>query len=566
MRGDVLSVRALSTIAILALLSPPVVRPVAAGGVIAPTRGVTDRVLEDVGQDGVGQTSTPTASQGNAASWVRKALRPKLMDIKLDDAKAFGGALGSSSRPASGIKDLPSDAVAVDVRFDYVVPDTNIEGTTARPDTLIACKSFLVHPESVDPYGGDVEHFKDLGGDPDLDRRGGEDVAARNVNIVAIEPMPGMHHVHHMHLHVCSDDSASWARHRRTFEDALDPGVDELGTTPAKGDKPLYCAPPSWDRGSGCHGTAWTFLPGQNGVLFPEGVGMRIGDGPLDLRRLILEVHYDKANEYPRARDRSGIRLWTVPRDDAVVHRAGVFSVADPFARLPQSLPPGEKKVTYDTFCPPGCTRRFETPMNVFASMTHAHLRARRVVTSVGTPRRDRRGARRRVAIRGERRRQRDGDGALLPRGPKVCPGGFHGQSWGLAEDVVRLRHQRRQRAHPVRAVDAGRDVHAGVPVLAEAVHVPLRVLRRSGVLVRGRGYVCAQRWERQAVPLGGVSRGGWSVVRRPKQGAGVPTEGCARQGRTDHVSHAMRGFRSHSAPRALRPCSRFAALLAQIV
>jgi len=121
-------------------------------------------------------------------------------------------------------------------------------------------------------------------------------------------------------------------------------------------------------------------------VLFPEGVGMRIGDGPLDLRRLILEVHYDKANEYPRVRDRSGIRLWTVPRDDAVVHRAGVFSVADPFARLPQSLPPGEKKVTYDTFCPPGCTKRFETPMNVFASMTHAHLRARRVVTSVGTP------------------------------------------------------------------------------------------------------------------------------------------------------------------------------------
>lgn len=386
MRGDMLSVRALSAIAILALLSPPVVRPVAAGGVIAPTRGVTDRVLEDVGHDGVGQASTPTASQGNAASWVRKALRPKLVDINLDDAKADGGALGSSSRPASGIKDLPADAVAVDVRFDYVVPDTNIEGTTVRPDTLIACKSFLVHPESVDPYGGELDHFKDLGADPDLDRRGGEDVAARNVNIVAIEPMPGMHHVHHMHLHVCSDDSKSWARHRRTFEDALDPGFDELGTTPARGDKPLYCAPPSWDRGSGCHGTAWTFLPGQNGVLFPEGVGMRIGDGPLDLRRLILEVHYDKANEYPRVRDRSGIRLWTVPRDDAVVHRAGVFSVADPFARLPQSLPPGEKKVTYDTFCPPGCTKRFETNMNVFASMTHAHLRARRVVTSVGTP------------------------------------------------------------------------------------------------------------------------------------------------------------------------------------
>ena len=193
------------------------------------------------------------------------------MDINLDDAKADGGALGSSSRPESGIKDLPADAVAVDVRFDYVVPDTNIEGTTARPDTLIACKSFLVHPESVDPYGeGRVDRFKDLGVDPDLDRRGGEDVAARNVNIVAIEPMPGMHHVHHMHLHVCSDDSVAWARHRRTFMDALDPGVDELGTTPAKGDKPLYCAPPSWDRGAGATAPRGRSSPGRTACCSPR--------------------------------------------------------------------------------------------------------------------------------------------------------------------------------------------------------------------------------------------------------------------------------------------------------
>ena len=288
MRGDMLSVRALSAIAILALLSPPVVRPVAAGGVIAPTRGVTDRVLEDVGHDGVGQASTPTASQGNAASWVRKALRPKLVDINLDDAKADGGALGSSSRPASGIKDLPADAVAVDVRFDYVVPDTNIEGTTARPDTLIACKSFLVHPESVDPYGeGRVDRFKDLGVDPDLDRRGGEDVAARNVNIVAIEPMPGMHHVHHMHLHVCSDDSKSWARHRRTFEDALDPRFDEWGRRRRQA---ACTARHRAGTGERVPRHRVDVPPGAERRAVPRGRRHGIGDGPLDLRRLILEV------------------------------------------------------------------------------------------------------------------------------------------------------------------------------------------------------------------------------------------------------------------------------------
>ena len=39
-------------------------------------------------------------------------------------------------------------------------------------------------------------------------------------------------------------------------------------------------------------------------------------------------------------RDRSGLRLWTVP-EKVVRHRMGVLSVADPFAKLPQNLPPG---------------------------------------------------------------------------------------------------------------------------------------------------------------------------------------------------------------------------------
>ena len=37
---------------------------------------------------------------------------------------------------------------------------------------------------------------------------------------------------------------------------------------------------------SGCHGTAWTYLPGQSGLMFPAGVGLKIGTGNQDLRHL----------------------------------------------------------------------------------------------------------------------------------------------------------------------------------------------------------------------------------------------------------------------------------------
>ena len=209
------SVRVFVAIAVLALLSPQVARPVAAGGIVVPNPGVQDRVLEEVSVssengEGLGASTTATPSVASSGmKMVRKALRPKLVDIKLDDSKVNGGAVGSTgSRPESGIKDLPPDAVAVDVRLDYEVPDTNIPGTTVMPDTLIACKSFLVHHDSVDPYDGKIQRFRDLGSNADIDRRGGEDVVASNVNIIAIEPLPGMPDVHNMHLHVCDDDSS----------------------------------------------------------------------------------------------------------------------------------------------------------------------------------------------------------------------------------------------------------------------------------------------------------------------------------------------------------------------
>ena len=264
------------------------------------------------------------------------------------------------SNSRASMPSLPKDATPFDVRMDVVIPDTTLGAESKSNDiheefrlgkTLVWCQSFLLS----DLIGGDEK-----------------------MSVVAVEPLPGSPDVHHMHLHVCDEDSSSYERHKNLFE--------------GEGDsKPLTCAPPSWQPNSGCHGTAWTFLPGQDPVLFPKGVGFTAGgvDGDGDslaVRRVVLEVHYDRAHLMAGRSDKSGLRLWATNNPDDAKDRVGVLSVADPFARLPQNLPGGQKDVRYTTHCPPGCTKTFQSPMHVFASMTHAHLRARHVLTSILTP------------------------------------------------------------------------------------------------------------------------------------------------------------------------------------
>ena len=315
--------------------------------------------------------------------------------------KAMSCPESDSSPSASSIAGLPSTAVAFDVRLNVEIPDTTkiysdsekpgLNAEFAEGKTLVWCKSFLVRDASESVAADSPDAVPGVGDVP---------VAARH--IVAVEPMPGSPNVHHMHLHVCDADSPAFQRHKEMFDDANEApfGADDAKTSVARGERPRQCAPPSWAPGSGCHGTAWTFLPGQDGVLFPQGLGMRIAppgkdsedageealdaDSRFDLRRFVLEVHYDQAQEMRGAIDHSGLRFWAVPDPKAIEKgRVGVLSVADPFARLPSRLPPGEPRVTYATHCPPGCTSTLAGPMHVFASMTHAHLRARRVVTTL---------------------------------------------------------------------------------------------------------------------------------------------------------------------------------------
>jgi hypothetical protein len=227
----------------------------------------------------------------------------------------------------------PVAAEAVDIRFDEVLPKAG--------ETLVWCKSFLL---SADPG-----------------------VLADNV--VAIEPLPGNLSVHHMHLHVCDDESASWTKHRNMYEDAGH-------------QTPMTCLAPSWEAGSGCHGVAWTYLPGQQGLVFPEGVGLTIGDRPGDIRRVILEVRYNQAYLSEGVADRAGIRLWATKKA-VVKHHVGLLSVGDPSSRFPRPLIPNRTGAMVALFCPPECTKKFVEPMNVFAFTSHGHLRATSVLTYI---------------------------------------------------------------------------------------------------------------------------------------------------------------------------------------
>jgi hypothetical protein len=291
------------------------------------------------------------ANRGNSGeqwSGEREMMLARAASSSSSSSSSFSSA-SSASSPASSNTPLggvpPSNAEAVDVRFDVVIPDmaANLD-TPLDPDeplpkriqTLIWCKSFLVEANE-----GEAN------------------------NVIGVTPMPGLPNVHHMHLHVCDPDSAAWQKHRRMYADVDD---SQPGAPGARGNLPLSCVSPAWERGSGCHGTAWTFVPGQSTMMFPPGVGMKIGSGRHDLRHLVLEVHYDMAHELKDVPDNSGIRLWAV-KEAVVQHRMGVLTVADPFAKFPQALPPGEPSVEVNVFCPPGCTKKFPSPINVFASM-----------------------------------------------------------------------------------------------------------------------------------------------------------------------------------------------------
>ena len=186
-------------------------------------------------------------------------------------------------------------------------------------------------------------------------RRAAPDAAGAKMSVVAVEPLPGSPDVHHMHLHVCDADSRAFQTHAALFEE---------GTS-----RPKTCLPPSWTPGSGCPGTAWTVLPGQEPVVFPEGVGFTVGGDDADgddlaVRRVVLEVHYERRRD---ERAVSAVCVCGRRGGRKTRQRVGLLSVR-PFARLPRT--PAEQR----TPARRRCTRR--RAARVFASDARASRRS----------------------------------------------------------------------------------------------------------------------------------------------------------------------------------------------
>jgi hypothetical protein len=221
----------------------------------------------------------------------------------------------------------PPDAVAVDVRFDVVMPKASAK--------IVWCKSFLLDAaDGVDP-----------------------------TNIVAVEPMAGNQTIHHMHMHLCDADSPKWLEHQNMYK------YDE-------GDVPRTCRIHQGD--AGCHGIGWSFLPGQGGMTFPKGVGLKIGNGRWDFRHVLLEVQYDDEYTTEGLISQPGFRFWA-KKDNVVKHHAGMMMIDNLF------LPPLPKspRLALTLHCTSACTQRFSWDMHVFATYGHTQIEGMKIHSQI---------------------------------------------------------------------------------------------------------------------------------------------------------------------------------------
>jgi hypothetical protein len=216
----------------------------------------------------------------------------------------------------------PPHTVAVDVRFDVVMPKASAK--------LVWCKSFLLEAtDGIDP-----------------------------TNIVAVEPVTGNQSIHHMHLHACDADAPKWLEHQNMYK------YDE-GYTP----RLCHIHNGGASRWSGCRTVTWSFLPGERAMTFPEGVGMKIGEGQWDLRHVLLEVQFDDTYETDGLKSQPGFRFWAT-KHNVVKHHVGMLMID--FLNLPPL--PKSPRLKLDLYCPSECTRKFDGDMHVFATMGYTQI------------------------------------------------------------------------------------------------------------------------------------------------------------------------------------------------
>jgi hypothetical protein len=225
-----------------------------------------------------------------------------------------------------GTRNLPEDATSYDLTTPFKMPHTG---------TNILCTAY------------DLKKMKGktiIGADPVI-----SGVASNN-------------RIHHMVLHLCKNN--------RHFKHQM------------KHPK-TACAPPSFLPNSGCVGGIWGYQPGEGRTVYPEGVGMKVGDGEDEVQYLIMEQHYDNPHHVKEtAIDHSGVRFWF--SDTPRKYTPTMTVMADPFSSALMKVPPHTANYEAQFLCPRECTvKLFSEPTHVFMASQHAHMNAQRIVTTV---------------------------------------------------------------------------------------------------------------------------------------------------------------------------------------
>lgn len=145
---------------------------------------------------------------------------------------------------------------------------------------------------------------------------------------------------------------------------------------------------------SGCQSMIWPWAVGSLDIIFPENVGMPIGEST---KWVALQMHYYNPRVDAGVVDTSGVRLMLADRlrvEDAAVFmlNGGVTSRSRP------PLEPGRSSITLPSFIIPGvCTQSWELPsVSILGIVHHQHLAGKHVQvdvirngTFVGTMRRE---------------------------------------------------------------------------------------------------------------------------------------------------------------------------------
>jgi hypothetical protein len=117
----------------------------------------------------------------------------------------------------------------------------------------------------------------------------------------------------------------------------------------------------------------WGWAPGSEPLLLPEEAGFMVGEESAQTH-YALQIHYNNPLEEPGHIDSSGVDLYLT--DEIRPYAAGGFVLGNVGGL---TIPPGES--AYEVVGNCDTTASVTAPINVFASMVHAHELGRRIWT-----------------------------------------------------------------------------------------------------------------------------------------------------------------------------------------